>query len=110
VVNLGAILTVVLSMAIPVAGLGGVALFVVRRKFADVLLSTSRLLVGLSLHQFVGWFLGRIPLDHSSPANLTIGAAAISNTQWPIADEVLRSAVPAGEATSEFTSRISGAE
>ena len=45
VVNLGAILTVILSMAIPVAGLGEVALFVVPRKFADVLLSASRLLV-----------------------------------------------------------------
>ena len=47
-----------------------------------------------SLHEFVGWFLGRVPLDHLPSANITIDAAAASNGQFGIAHEVLRLAVP----------------
>src|SRR5450759_4683399 len=47
-----------------------------------------------SLHEFVGWFLGRVPLDHLPSANITIDAAAVSNGQFGIAHEVLRLAVP----------------
>ena len=39
-------------------------------------------------------FLGRVPLDHLSSANITINAAAVSNGQVGISDEVLRPAVP----------------
>jgi hypothetical protein len=49
-------------------------------------------LVG-SLHEFVGWFQGRVPLDHLPTADSTIGAPAVSNRQFGIAHEVLRSAV-----------------
>jgi hypothetical protein len=52
-----------------------------------------------SLHEFVGWFQGRVPLDHLPSANSTIGAAAVGNGQFGIADEVLRSAVPTDEVT-----------
>src|SRR5450830_1901092 len=47
-----------------------------------------------SLHEFVGWFLGRVPLDHLPSANITIDAAAVSNGQFGIAYEILRLAVP----------------
>ena len=47
-----------------------------------------------SLHEFVGWFLGRVPLDHLHSANITIDAAAVSNGQFGIAHAVLRPAVP----------------
>jgi hypothetical protein len=47
-----------------------------------------------SLHEFVGWFLGRAPLDHLPSANITIDAAAVSNGQFGIAHEILRLAVP----------------
>src|SRR3979411_2082309 len=50
-------------------------------------------LVG-SFHEFVGWFLGRVPLDHLPSANITIDAAAVSNGQFGIAHDVLRRAVP----------------
>jgi hypothetical protein len=46
-----------------------------------------------SLHEFVGWCLGRVPLDHLSSANITIDAAAVSNGQFGIAYEVLGAAV-----------------
>jgi hypothetical protein len=46
-----------------------------------------------SLHEFIGWFLGRVPLDHFSPANITIDAAAVSDGQFGIAHHVLRAAV-----------------
>ena len=38
-----------------------------------------------ALHEFVGWFLGRVPLDHLPSANITIDAAAVSNGQFGIA-------------------------
>ena len=41
-----------------------------------------------SLHEFVGWFLGRVPLDHLPSANITIDGAAVSNGQFGIADEI----------------------
>jgi hypothetical protein len=47
-----------------------------------------------SLHEFVGWFLGRVPLDHLPSANITIDAATVSNGQFGIAHVVLRPAVP----------------
>src|SRR5205823_2673586 len=50
-----------------------------------------------SLHEFVGWFQGRVPLDHLSSANITINAAAVSNGQFGIAHEVMRPAVPTDE-------------
>src|SRR5450759_3068971 len=50
-----------------------------------------------SLHEFVGWFLGRVPLNHLPSANITINATAVSNGQFGIAHEVLRPAVPTGE-------------
>ena len=48
-----------------------------------------------SFCEFVGWLLGRVPLDHSPSANITIDTAAVSNGQSGIAHEVLRPAVPA---------------
>ena len=42
------------------------------------------------LHELVGWLLGRIPLNHSPPANITVDASAVSDGQCGIADEVLR--------------------
>src|SRR5258708_24039138 len=53
-----------------------------------------------SLHEFVGWFLGRIPSDHSPPANIAIDAAAVSNGQYSVADEVLGPAVRANKVTA----------
>src|SRR5260370_42371899 len=52
-----------------------------------------------SLHEFVGWFQGRVPLDHLPPADATIGTAAVSNGQFGIADEILCSAVPTDKVT-----------
>jgi hypothetical protein len=46
-----------------------------------------------SLHEFVEWSLGRFPQHHSPPANITIDAAAISNWQSGVANEVLRPTV-----------------
>jgi hypothetical protein len=31
-----------------------------------------------SLHEFVGWFLGRVPLSHPLSANLTIDAVTVA--------------------------------
>jgi hypothetical protein len=47
-----------------------------------------------ALHEFVGWFLGGIPLDHLPSANMTIDTVAVSNGQFGIAHEILRPAVP----------------
>jgi hypothetical protein len=47
-----------------------------------------------SLHEFVGWLLGRIPLDHLTSAHITIDAAAVSDGQTGVAHGVLRPAVP----------------
>jgi hypothetical protein len=47
-----------------------------------------------SLHEFEGWFLGRVPLDHLPSANITIGTAAVSDGQFGIAHDVHRPAVP----------------
>ena len=41
-----------------------------------------------SLHELIGWFLGRVPLDHLPSANITIDGAAVSNGQFGIADEI----------------------
>ena len=46
-----------------------------------------------SLHEFVGWLQGRVPLDHFSSANIAIDAAAVSDGQFGIGRDVLRSAV-----------------
>jgi len=53
-----------------------------------------------SLHEFVGWLLGSVPLDHLPSANITIDAAAVSNGQFGIAHEVLRPAVPTDKVTA----------
>jgi len=50
-----------------------------------------------SLNEFVGWFLGRVPLDHLTSANITINTAAISYRQFSIANKILRSAVSTEE-------------
>jgi hypothetical protein len=50
-------------------------------------------LVG-SLHEFVGWFLGRVPLDHLPSAHITIDASAVGNWQFGMAHEIQRTAVP----------------
>jgi hypothetical protein len=47
-----------------------------------------------SLHEFVGWFPRRIPLDHLPSANITIDTTAVSNGQFGVAHEILRPAVP----------------
>jgi hypothetical protein len=49
------------------------------------------------LYKLVGWLLGRIPLNHSPPANITVDAAAVSNGQCGIPDEVLRPTEPTNE-------------
>src|SRR6266852_3166321 len=53
-----------------------------------------------SLHEFVGWFPGRVPLVHLPSANITIDAAAVSNGQFGIAHDVLRPAVPTDKVTA----------
>jgi len=60
-----------------------------------VLLSASGLLVFWvgALHEFIGWFQGRVPLEHLSSANLAINAAAISDGQLGIPHDILCSAV-----------------
>jgi hypothetical protein len=69
---------------------------------ADALLGAPGLLVFYvgSLHELVGRLLGRIPLDHLPPANVTIDAAAVSNGQVGIAHQVLRSAVSTNKVTA----------
>jgi hypothetical protein len=52
-----------------------------------------------ALHEFVRWFQGRVPLDHFPSTNITIGAAAVSNGQFGIAHDVLRSAVRTDKVT-----------
>jgi len=53
-----------------------------------------------ALHEFIGWFPGRIPLDHLPAANVTIDAAAVSNGQLGITDQILRPAVTTIKATT----------
>src|ERR1700730_7842637 len=50
-------------------------------------------LVG-SLHELVGWFLGRVPPDHLPSANIATVAAAFGNGQFNVAHGVLRPAAP----------------
>ena len=47
-----------------------------------------------TLYEPVGWFLGRVPLDHLPSTNITIDASAVSNGQMGVAHDVLRPAVP----------------
>ena len=58
-----------------------------------------------SLHEFVGWFLGRVPLSHPLSANLTIDAVTVSNGQFGIAHDVLCSAMWAAKVNVMVQSR-----
>jgi hypothetical protein len=58
-----------------------------------------------SLHEFVGWFEGRVPLDHLPSANIAIDAATVSNRQFGIPHDVLRSAVPTDKVAVKGESR-----
>jgi hypothetical protein len=61
-----------------------------------------------ALDEFVGWFPGRVPLDHLSSANLAISAAAVGNGQLDSAYYVQCAAMSTGKFAAMILEGSSG--